>query len=91
MEQKYEETFEPATEDACDEDEEGDCGGDDKPKTKERYLAIYRKDADGNLGYVTAPTGAELKKILTDFPVESVVTVWKGKPKELKLRSVLTF
>lgn len=55
-----------------------------------RYLAIY-KTSDEVLSYVTAPTGQALKKLLEEVPVENIVTVWKGRSKEIKVKSALSF
>lgn len=59
-----------------------------------RYLAIYKtvdSDAEGCIHYVTAKNGTMLRKLLDNVPVENILTIWKGREKEVYLKSVVTF
>jgi hypothetical protein len=65
-----------------------------KAEKPARYLAIYKTtDAseESCLHYVTAPNGLVLRKLLDNVPVENIVLIWKGKAKEVYLKSVVTF
>jgi len=60
-----------------------------KAEKEPRFLAIYVED--GAMTYVMAPSGNAIKKLLENVPLDSILQVWKGKPKELKTKSVLSF
>lgn len=76
--------------DDCD-----DCDDDEKEPKQPRYLALY-KDPEQcpsicGVLYLTAKTGQALKKALEGIPIENIVMVWKGKQKDIKTKSVITF
>jgi hypothetical protein len=77
----------------CD-DEDCDCE-DEKAEKKPKYIAIYKRAGECEPpfchAYLTAFTANELKKLLEDIPVENICEIWKGKKKEIKSKSVITF
>lgn len=55
-----------------------------------KYIAIYFTD-EGLEKHLTACTVLQLKKALEEIPFDHICCVWKGKPKEIKSKSVVTF
>lgn len=67
-----------------------DCPDCDKDEKAQKYLALFTND-EGFLQYTTAPSSVTLKKMLEKVPIDHVVLIWKGKPKTVKTKSVITF
>lgn len=55
-----------------------------------KYVAIF-KDVRGQVGYAQAATANALKKMIAEISPSELVAVWRGKQKEVKMKSVLSF
>jgi len=59
---------------------------------KPRYLAIYLdEENNGLMVYTTAVSAKEMKKKLNKIATVNLLELWKGKQKELVMKSVLSF
>lgn len=73
--------------DVKEEDCENEC---EKSEKEPRWMAIY-KTSDDVVSYCKAVSGQSLKKLLVDVPVGNVLEIWRGKPRSIKTRAVISF